>query len=73
MERWSLDTQHSQPILTHYCDDARAGEGNDALRQDLGGGYVRCDRCGDKYLPPHEPGNPRIILRMKHSSEAPVA
>ena len=73
MEKWSLDNQHSQPILTHYCELARSGEGNDALRQDLGGGYVRCDHCGDKYLPPLEPGNPRYILRLRHSSEAPVA
>lgn len=73
MEKWSLDLHHSQPILTHYCELARPGEGNSALRQDLGGGYVRCDRCGEKYLPPHEPGNPRYILHLKPSSEAPVA
>lgn len=73
MEKWSLETQHSQPILTHFCELARPGEGNGALRQDIGGGYVRCERCGDKYLPPHEPGNPRYILRFKHSSDAPVA
>jgi len=72
MEKWSLDTQHSQPILTHYCEHANSGESNNALRQDLGGGYVRCDRCGDKYLPPQEPGNPRYILRIKPSAEAPV-
>ena len=73
MDKWFLDTQHSQPILTHYCEKAKPGEGNSALRQDLGGGYVRCDHCGDKFLPPNEPGNPRVILRLKHSSEAPVA
>jgi hypothetical protein len=73
MEKWSLDTQHAQPILTHYCDKARSGDTNDALRQDLGGGYVRCDRCGDKFLPPSAPGNPRYIFHLKHSSEAPVA
>lgn len=73
MEKWSLDTQHSQPILTHYCELARPGEGSGELRQDLGGGYVRCNRCGEKFLPAQEPGNPRYILRLRHSSEAPVA
>ena len=72
MEKWSLDSLHSQPILTHYCDNAPDGEGKTVLRQDLGGGYVRCDLCGDKFLPPHEPGNPRYLLRLKHGSEAPT-
>lgn len=73
MEKWVLDTQHSQPILTHYCENVRSGDSSGALRQDLGGGYVRCDHCGDKYLPAQEPGNPRYIFRVKHSSEAPAA
>ena len=73
MEKWTIDSRHSQPILTHYCDNARPGEGNEALRQDIGGGYVRCDRCGEKYLPAHEPGNPRLILHLKSSSDAPVS
>ena len=73
MEKWTIDSQHPQPILTHYCDNARPGEGNGALRQDLGGGYIRCDRCGEKYLPAQEPGNPRLILHLKPSAEAPVA
>ena len=72
MTKWSLDTQHSQPILTHYCELALNSDGNDVLRQDLGGAYVRCDRCGEKYLPAQEPGNPRIILRYRPISEAPA-
>jgi len=72
MENWFLDSQHSQPILTHYCEAVRPGDGNGPLRQDLGGGYIRCERCGDKFLPPQEPGNPRYILHLRHISEAPV-
>ncbi|HLJ57127.1 MAG TPA: hypothetical protein VKT77_18965 [Chthonomonadaceae bacterium] len=72
MEKWTLDTQHAQPILTHFCDHAQADNDDHALRQDLGGGYVRCDRCGEKYLPPYEPGNPRYILRLRPSTEAPA-
>jgi hypothetical protein len=73
MEKWILDAHHSQPILTHYCDLAQPGDGGHALRQDLGGGYVRCDLCGEKYLPPPEPGNPRYVFRVRPSDEAPVA
>jgi hypothetical protein len=65
MGRWSIDTGGTQPILTHYCDSALPHDTNDVLRQDIGGGYVRCERCGEKFLPEAQPGNPRLILRLK--------
>lgn len=73
MVKWTLDTHHAQPILTHYCEFANNGDNSSALRQDLGGAYVRCDRCGEKYLPAQEPGNPRLILRYRPQAEAPEA
>jgi hypothetical protein len=69
MEKWVIETQGFQLILTHYCDAARPNDGSDILRQDIGGTYVRCERCGDKYLPASEPGNPRLLLRVKSPSE----
>lgn len=65
MERWIIENQGTQTVLTHYCDIARPNDGNDILSQDIGGGYVRCLRCGDKYLPPSSPGKERLLLRLK--------
>lgn len=65
MGQWNIEHSGSQPILTHLCDQARPTDTGDVLRQDLGGGYVRCERCGEKFLPPSEPGNPRLIMRIK--------
>ncbi|HLK56884.1 MAG TPA: hypothetical protein VKU00_09980 [Chthonomonadaceae bacterium] len=65
MEKWTLDTQRAQHVLIHYCEAARASDSNDILRQDIGGGYVRCTRCGEKFLPTQEPGNPRLLLRLQ--------
>ncbi len=72
MERWIIEVQGSHRILTHYCQHARSNEGSETLRQDIGGGYVRCDRCGEKFLPEEEPGNPRLFLRVKVTNEAPA-
>lgn len=72
MEKWQLETKNLQFILTHYCAHLRPGDGSSVLRQDIGGGYVRCDRCGEKYLPEHQPGNPRLLLRLKPQEEAPT-
>lgn len=69
MGRWIIETRGWQQILTHYCDRARPNDGSDTLRQDIGGGYVRCERCGEKFLPTEEPGNPRLLLRLKSESE----
>jgi hypothetical protein len=65
MDNWTLDIRGSQLVLTHYCEAARPTDGNDILRQDIGGGYIRCERCGGKFLPTQEPGNPRLLLRLK--------
>jgi hypothetical protein len=65
MEHWTIETYGTQSVLTHRCDAARPDDGNDILSQDLGGGYIRCSRCGDKFLPAVEPGNPRLLLRLK--------
>lgn len=65
MGRWSLEQSGSQPVLTHYCEQARPSDRNDVLRQDIGGGYVRCERCGEKFLPEKQPGDPRLILRLQ--------
>jgi hypothetical protein len=69
MEEWRLEIQNLQHILTHYCDHLRPGDGSSVLRQDIGGGYVRCERCGSKYLPEHLPGNPRLLLRLQSYEE----
>ncbi len=67
MERWTLETQGTHRILTHDCPSSQPHDSHDILHQDIGGGYVRCTRCGDKYLPVQEPGNPRILFRLKAS------
>jgi hypothetical protein len=70
MGRWVIETRNWQMILTHYCDHARPNDTGEVLRQDIGGGYVRCERCGEKYLPAEEPGNPRLLLWIKPSEAA---
>ena len=69
MEQWTVEMQGKQPILTHFCAAARPNDTNDVLRQDIGGGYVRCERCKEKYLPTEEPGNPRLMFRLKRAEE----
>lgn len=64
MGKWIIETRGSQQILTHHCDQAQPHDTNAALHQDIGGGYVRCDRCHEKFLPTEEPGNPRLMLRL---------
>ena len=71
MNRWVIETHNWQQVLTHYCDKALPHDGNDVLRQDIGGGYVRCERCQEKFLPEAEPGNPRLLLRLKMIETAP--
>ena len=65
MEVWTLDIRGSQRVLTHYCEADSSSDSNEILRLDIGGGYIRCERCGDKFLPDQEPGNPRLLLRLK--------
>lgn len=67
MGRWVIESKGYQQSLFHYCDNAAFNDTSDILRQDLGGGYVRCDRCAEKFLPPSEPGNPRLLLRLKRN------
>lgn len=64
MSNWTIETLGTQTVLTHHCEAARPSDGSDLLSQDIGGGYVRCSRCGDKYLPDRLPGNPRLLLRL---------
>ena len=65
MEHWVIETQNYQHILTHYCAKARPNDGAAIIRQDIGGGYVRCERCGEKFLPEEQPGSPRLLFRVK--------
>lgn len=70
MGRWSMDTVEGQPVLTHFCEAARPHDTQAILRQDIGGGYIRCDRCQEKFLPEAVPGNPRVILRLESTNSA---
>ena len=69
MGHWQIETRAWQLILTHTCERARAGDTAEQLRQDIGGGYVRCERCGEKYLPDTEPGHSRLLLRLQLAEE----
>jgi hypothetical protein len=69
MGQWHIETRAYQQILIHHCDKARSGENSDPMHQDIGGGYVRCDRCGEKYLPAAEPGHQRLLLRLRPTIE----
>ena len=69
MGRWVIESRNWQQILTHYCDQAHQNDMRDALAQDIGGGYVRCSLCSDKFLPASDPSNPRIMLRLKRANE----
>ncbi len=65
MSSWNLEIRGTQAVLSHSCEAARPSDGNDLLCQDIGGGYVRCSRCGEKYLPEQMPGNPRLLLVLE--------
>lgn len=65
MGRWNIESYNGQRVLTHYCDHCRSQDTHSVLRQDIGGGYVRCTRCEEKYLPAEEPGSPHLLLRLK--------
>ena len=69
MGQWKIETRAWQQILTHTCDRARAGDTADQLCQDIGGGYVRCERCGEKYLPVTEPGHSHLLLRLQRADD----
>ena len=64
MGRWTIEDRAWQQVLTHYCAHARSGDSNQVLRQDIGGGYIRCERCGGTFLPELAPGNPRLLMRL---------
>jgi hypothetical protein len=64
MGRWTLEMRGSQQVLTHDCERARRSDTSEVLSQDIGGGYVRCSRCGEKFLPTDAPGSPRLLLRL---------
>jgi hypothetical protein len=65
MANWTIETCLLHRVLIHACPSALPGDTAHILRQDIGGGYVRCDRCGDKFLPPTDPGDARLILRLQ--------
>lgn len=65
MGRWQIEYRAWQQVLTHYCDHLRNNDSNQVLRQDIGGGYIRCERCGKSYLPEAAPGNPRLLLKIQ--------
>lgn len=69
MGRWEIKDRAWQQVLTHYCDNLRAGDTNQLLRQDIGGGYIRCERCGESYLPEAVPGNPRLLMKIVPNSQ----
>jgi hypothetical protein len=72
MGLWQIETRAWQPILTHTCERARAGDTAQQLRQDIGGGYIRCDRCGEKFLPDPAPGHDRLLLRLQRVEETSI-
>lgn len=67
MGRWVIEAKGTQQVLFHYCDGAYQHDNSDILRQDLGGGYVRCDRCSEKFLPSNDAGTPRLLFRLKRN------
>jgi hypothetical protein len=67
MGKWVIESRGWQQILTHYCENASYHDNGDILNQDIGGGYVRCSRCNEKFLPDSEPGQPRLMLRLKRA------
>lgn len=73
MKHWIIETHAGQSVLIHYCRYAENGIGKEVLRQDIGGGYVRCDLCGEKFLPPTQPHHPRLILKLQPLLEDSVA
>jgi hypothetical protein len=64
MGRWCIENRTGQQVLTHYCSQLRGNDSNQILRQDIGGGYIRCERCKESYLPEAVAGNPRLLLRV---------
>jgi hypothetical protein len=70
MEHWKIEMQNYQHILTHFCEKALPSDGASIIRQDIGGGYVRCERCGEKYLPESSPGGPRLMFRVEKAEDA---
>lgn len=76
MGRWNIELYNGQRVLMHICEQCRSQDTHSVLRQDIGGGYVRCIRCGEKYLPAEEPGSPHLLLRLKPNAleqEHPLA
>jgi hypothetical protein len=69
MERWTIETESYQHILTHHCNKLLPGDDANIIRRDIGGGYVRCERCGEKYLPDSIPGSPRLMFRVRKSED----
>ncbi len=72
MGQWNIESRAWQQVLTHNCEHLRGGDSSQILRQDIGGGYIRCERCGETYLPDASPGNSRLLLRVQ-AAEAPDA
>ena len=71
MSKWITEKQNNQQVLTHYCAASQPHDTGAILKQDIGGGYVRCPRCGDKFLPEMDMASPRLVMRLLPESEAP--
>ena len=73
MGQWSIENRAWQQVLTHNCEHLRNGDSSQILRQDIGGGYIRCERCGETYLPDTSPGNSRLLLRVQPAEASEAA
>lgn len=72
MGQWNIENRAWQQVLTHNCEHLRSGDSSQILRQDIGGGYIRCERCGETYLPDASPGNSRLLLRVQAAEMSEV-
>ena len=72
MNPWIVETHDGRPILTHYCNSLRSGDGCAVLRADISGGYS-CERCGEKYFSATSPYLPDITLRLREAFQLPIA
>ena len=69
MGQWITEKQNNQQVLTHLCAAAHRDDTGAILTQDLGGGYVRCPRCGEKFLPEMDIASPRLVMRLALETE----
>jgi hypothetical protein len=68
MERWTIENRGFQQVLTHSCDKFRPMDTSEVLHLDIAG-YVRCQRCGEEYVPSAAPGEGNILLRLQFDTD----